>query len=122
MNFLKKDVKILGVNPYDKAHELARAITTTETYKKYIAAKEEIENNPEFIERILKFREKQIELNRLQMMGEETEQTLVTQVAEEFNQLNQIPQVANFFNAEVGFITLFNDIQQIIQQKIESGF
>ncbi len=119
---MKKDVKILGVNPYDKAHELARAITTTETYKKYIAAKEEIENNPEFIERILKFREKQIELNRLQMMGEETEQTLVTQVAEEFNQLNQIPQVANFFNAEVGFITLFNDIQQIIQQKIESGF
>ncbi len=112
----------MGVNPYDKAHELARVITNTEAYKKYIGAKQEIEGTPELIERILNFREKQIELNRLQMMGQEAEQALVAQVAEEFAQLNQIPQIANFFNAEVAFITLFNDIQQIIQQKIESGF
>ncbi len=112
----------MSVDPYNKAHELARAITKSQQYQDYTKAKKAIENDPEYINRILEFREKQIEINRLQMVGEEAGETLLMEVAQEFNQLNQIAEIANFFNCEERFITMFNDIQQILQQKIEGGF
>ena len=35
------------INPYDKAHELARAITDSEVYKRYVAAKLAVEQKPD---------------------------------------------------------------------------
>lgn len=112
----------MSVNPYDKAHELAKAITESEQYLNYVQAKEAVERNPEFREKILELRNKQMELNRAQMLGEDMGGDIVAQVTNEFAKLNQIEEIANFFNAEGHFITLFNDVQNIIQQKIEKGF
>ncbi|HBK54049.1 MAG TPA: hypothetical protein DDZ44_08950, partial [Syntrophomonas wolfei] len=37
-----------NVNSYDKAHELARAITKSEPYLNYCQAKKEVEKKPEW--------------------------------------------------------------------------
>ncbi len=111
----------MAVNPYDKAHELARAITESAQYLNYIEAQKVIENKPELKDKLLQLRSQQIELNRAQALGEEIDQELMVQVSSEFAKLNQIQELANFFAAEGQFIILFNDIQQIIQKKVEQG-
>lgn len=112
----------LPVNPYDKAHELAKAITDSEQYRNYVQAKKVVESNIELKEKVLALRNKQMELNRAQMLGEDVEGDFVAKITREFAELNQIKELADFFNAEGHFITLFNDIQGIIQNKIEQGF
>ncbi|NLJ72980.1 MAG: YlbF family regulator [Syntrophomonadaceae bacterium] len=108
-------------NPYDKAHELARAIMESEPYKAYVEAKQIIENNPDYKSQILIFRNKQMRLNEKQMRGEDLSEDEIAQITSDYQELNQIKELVDFFNAEMSFVTLFNDIQQIIQQKIDSG-
>jgi len=108
-------------NPYDKAHELARVITTSDVYLDYVAAKEEIEKNPEYKEKIYNIRSRQMELNKLQLLGEELPKDSVNEITLEFDKLNQINEIAEFFNAEGRFIQLFNDLQEIIQKAVAKG-
>ncbi len=109
-------------NPYDKAHELARAITGSEIYKRYVAAKSVVEKNPEYQEKILKIREQQMEFNRAQMLGQEVNSDSVLELSQMFAKANQIKEIAEFFNAEGAFIQMFNDMMEIIQNAVEVGF
>lgn len=122
---LNERILLIGViimaNPYDKAHELARAIMESEPYKAYVEAKQIIENNPDYKSQILIFRNKQMRLNEKQMRGEDLSEDEIAQITSDYQELNQIKELVDFFNAEMSFVTLFNDIQQIIQQKIDSG-
>ena len=119
-----KEVLILVdvINPYDKAHELARAVTGSEIYKRYVAAKLAIEKNPEYQEKILKIRNQQMEFNRAQMLGQEVNSDSVLELSQMFAKANQIEEIAEFFNAEGAFIQLFNDMMEIIQNAVEVGF
>jgi len=119
-----KEVFILAdvTNPYDKAHELARAITNSEVYTRYVAAKLAVEKNPDYQEKILKVRNQQMELNRAQMLGEEVNSDSVLELSQMFAKANQVEEIAEFFNAEGAFIQLFNDMMEIIQKAVEVGF
>ncbi len=105
-------------NPYDKAYELARAITDSDVYLDYIAAKERIEKHPEYKEKIYNLRNRQMELNKLKLLGEEMAGDSVNEITLEFAKLNQINEIAEFFNAEGCFIQLFNDLQEIIHKAV----
>ena len=107
------------VNPYDKAHELARAIKESDIFRSYIAAKNELEEKPEYKEKIYKLREKQIEINRAQVLGEEPAPQLMQELTLEFAKLNQKKEIASFFEAEGKFMQMFNDVQEIIQKSIK---
>ncbi|HZK44058.1 MAG TPA: YlbF family regulator [Syntrophomonadaceae bacterium] len=111
----------MAVNPYDIAHKLANAITDSEQYQDYVKAKQVIEINPDLMEKVLNLRTKQMGLNRAQMSGEEIPDDVMVQINDEFTELNQIKELADFFDSEGKFIVLFNDIQGIIQKKIEQG-
>ena len=110
------------INPYDKAHELARAITGSEVYTRYVAAKSAVEKIPEYQEKILEIRNQQMVFNRAQMLGEEVDSDSVLQLSQMFAKANQIKEIAEFFNAEGAFIQLFNDMMEIIQNAVEVGF
>ncbi len=118
-----KEVLILVdvINPYDKAHELARAVTGSEIYKRYVAAKLAIEKNPEYQEKILKIRNQQMEFNRAQMLGQEVNSDSVLELSQMFAKANQIEEIAEFFNAEGAFIQMFNDMMEIIQNAVQGG-
>lgn len=107
------------INPYDKAHELARAIKDSEIFRSYIEAKGQIEKNPEYKERILQIREKQMEINRAQVLGEEPAAGLIQNLTLEFAKLNQHREIASFFEAEARFIQMFDDVQEIIQKSMQ---
>lgn len=110
------------INPYDKAHELARALTDSEVYKRYVAAKSAVEKKPEYQEKILQIRNQQMVLNRAQMLGQEVDSDSVLELSQMFARANQVQEIAEFFNAEGAFIQMFNDIMEIIQNAVEVGF
>ncbi len=110
---------MVGSNPYDRAHELARAIKDSDVFRGYIAAKNEMEEKPEYKEKIFRLREKQIEINRAQVLGEEPAPALMQELTLEFAKLNQHKEIASFFEAEARFVQMFNDVQEIIQTSIK---
>lgn len=110
------------INPYDKAHELARAITGSEVYTRYVAAKSAVEKIPEYQQKILEIRNQQMIFNRAQMLGQEMDSDKVLELSQMFARANQIEEIADFFNAEGAFIQMFNDMMEIIQTAVEGGF
>ena len=110
------------INSYDKAHELARAITDSEVYNRYVNAKSAIEKNPEYQEMIINIRNQQMELNRAQILGQEVDSDSALELSQMFAKANQIEVIAEFFNAEGSFIQMFNDLMEIIQKAVEIGF
>lgn len=106
--------------PYDKAHELARAITESEIYQDFLNAMKLIEQNPTNKEKLISFRSKQVEINRMQMMGENVSEEKAKEVSQEYAKLSQDADLGKFLQAEGQFIQMFNDIQEIIQGTIES--
>ncbi len=113
---------MLNQNPYDKAHELARAIKDSETYQRYVQAQKQLQQNPEAEEKIRQFRNRQMEVNQAQILGQALDDDKVTQLTVEYAKLNTDKLIAEFFNAEGQFVQMFTDIQQIIQKSMESGF
>lgn len=110
------------MNPYDKAHELARAITGSEVYTRYVAAKSAVEKIPEYQQKILEIRNQQMIFNRAQMLGQEMDSDKVLELSQMFARANQIEEIADFFNAEGAFIQMFNDMMEIVQKAVEGGF
>lgn len=113
---------MLKQNPYDKAHELARAMKDSEIYQRYVLAQKQLKQNPAAEEKIRQFRIIQMEANQAQILGEAQADAKVTEVTLAYAKLNQDKSIAEFFNAEGLFVQMFSDIQQIIQKSIESGF
>jgi len=113
---------MVNLNPYDKAHELARAIKESETYQQYVAAQIQLNQNQEAKEKVVKFRSLQMEVNQAQILGQELPNDKVTQLSIEYAKLLREESIAEFFRTEGMFMQMFTDIQQIIQKSIESGF
>ncbi len=109
-------------NPYNKAHELVRAIMENETYQRYVTAQKRLAQNPEAIEKIRQFRSLQMEVNQAEFLGQPVADGKVQQITLDYAKLNQNKSIAELFQAEGMFMQMFTDIQQIIQKGIESGF
>ena len=61
------------MNPYDKVHELVKAIKESDEVKEYLEIKEEVYKDEKNKEMIKDFREKQMEVQSLLMQGQEAE-------------------------------------------------
>lgn len=109
-------------NPYDRAHELARAIKDSETYQQYLQAQKELEKYPEAKEKIIRFRTLQMEINQAHILGQTPDNEKVQQATVEYAKLNREKHIADFLKAEGMFMQMFQDIQEIIQKHLESGF
>lgn len=108
-----------GTNPFEKAHELAQAIRQSPTYGRYLAAKREIDKHPDYKDKILKIRGRQMELNRAQILGEELPLDSVTELSRELANLKQYAEIAEFFEAETRYINLFQRVQRLIEEDLE---
>lgn len=108
--------------PYEKAHELARSIRSSEVYQLYVKAQQELDRHPELKEKVSQFRIAQMEVNQAHLIGQDLPSDKVSQLSIEYAKLNRNEVVADFFRSEGLFIQMFTDLQQIIQKSIESGF
>lgn len=112
----------MGDNPYDKAHELVRAIKADGRYQSLVAAQRLLDSDPEAKKKLDLFRNMQMEVNQAEILGQPVADEQVQQVAVEYAKLSRNKIIAEVFDAEAAFIQLFSDVQQIIQKGLESDF
>ncbi|AVX21061.1 MAG: YlbF family regulator [Bacillota bacterium] len=105
------------VNVYDKAYELARALKASPEFLSYTKIKEKLEKDKETWQRIVDFRQKQLEIQARQLQGQKIEEEL-SQLQNLFNLLAANRDIAEFFQAEYAFSRLMFDIQKIIGEAV----
>ncbi|MDR1953415.1 MAG: YlbF family regulator [Clostridiales Family XIII bacterium] len=107
-------------NIHDMARELAAGIRNSDEYREYIAAKEKAAQNPELADALNDFQEKQFDLQRKQLSGEQLGPELMTQMRELSQILMKDPLAAEYIQAEVRFTLMVNDIYTILGEAVKS--
>ncbi len=105
-------------NVYDVARDLANGLKEVEEVKEYERIKEEISSNSDLVDMINDFREKQLQIQTRQMMGEELDQESLA----DFQKLSSVamanPKVAEYISAEYRVSILLQDIYKIIGEAV----
>lgn len=108
------------MNPYDKAHELARAIQESQEFQELKRAKEKVDQDPDAKRMLEDFHKRQWELQAKVMMG----QQLTNEEQEGLQKLQSVIQlhqaVSEYVQAEYRFSVIVNDIQTIIGETIQA--
>jgi len=101
-------------NPYDKARELIIAIKESPEYKDYIAAKERASVNQELVAALNDYQEKQFELQKKVMLGEEVEQDAMQHMQDLYQILASDPAAAAYLQAQMRFTMMVNDVYRVL--------
>ena len=107
------------MNPYDKVHELVRAIKDSEEAKEYLAIKEELFQDEKNKAMIKDFREKQVEVQSLLMQGKEAEPEKMEKLQNLYDILASNVKIKEFFDKEVRFDVMLSDIYKIIGEALK---
>ncbi len=107
------------MNPYDKVHELVRAIKDSREVKEYLEIKEELYKDEKTKGMIKDFREKQVEVQSLLMQGKEAEQEKMEKLQSLYSILASNVKVKEFFDKEVAFDVMMSDVYKIIGESMK---
>jgi cell fate (sporulation/competence/biofilm development) regulator YlbF (YheA/YmcA/DUF963 family) len=107
-------------NPYDKARELAAAIRESAEYKDYMMAKAKAQENPELVSVLNDYQEKQFELQKMQLVGEELGPEVMAQMQNLFQIISRDPAAAEYLNAQIRFAILANDVYSVLGDVLKS--
>ena len=107
------------MNPYDKVHELVKAIKESDEVKEYLEIKEEVYKDEKNKEMIKDFREKQMEVQSLLMQGQEAESEKMEKLQNLYQILASNVKVKEFFDREVRFDVMLSDIYKIIGEALK---
>lgn len=107
------------MNVYDLTHNLARGLRTSSEYKKYQEALSKIKGNKEKEKLLADFRKKQMEIQAMQMMGNEVPQEKMTELEKASEILNFHPAIKEFLEAEYYLGRVLSDVQKIIAESVE---
>ena len=107
------------MNPYDKVHELVRAIKESREVKEYLALKEELFADVKNKEMIKDFREKQVEVQTLLMQGKEADAEKMEKLQSLYQILASNPKIKEFFDKEVQFDVMLSDVYKIIGEALK---
>ena len=102
------------MNPYDKVHELVRAIKESDEVKNYTKIKEELYADDKNKEMIKNFRDMQTEVQSLLMQGKEADEQKMEKLQNLYQILVANPKIKEFFDKEVQFDVMLSDIYKII--------
>jgi len=106
-------------NPYDKARELTLAIKESQEYQDYIAAKERASENQELVVALNDYQEKQFELQKKTMLGEEIGQESMQQMQNLYQILARDPAAAAYLQAQIRFAMMVNDVYSTLGDVIK---
>ncbi len=107
------------MNVYDTANKLAGEIKLSQEYLDYKKAKEEVDKNPMFKEKVAKFEELRYVIQLETIKGEDQEKDKVEETKRLYAELVQDPMVKRYFEAEFKFSILLADINKIIAESVE---
>jgi cell fate (sporulation/competence/biofilm development) regulator YlbF (YheA/YmcA/DUF963 family) len=109
------------VNVHDKARELAEALTQSEEYRGYMEVKEKASVNAELSSAINDLHEKQFEMQKRQINGEEIGPDYLSQLQNLSQILMRDPLAAEYLQAEVRFTLMVNDVYEIIGAAVKTS-
>ncbi len=104
---------------YDKANELARALTESEEYKSYKVAKERVDRVDSAREMLKDFKKRQFELQAMQLSGQKPDEEKLSRLQSLYQVMVLNPDIAEYLQAEFKFNQMFSDIYSIIGKAVE---
>ena len=107
------------MNPYDKARELSIAIKESQEYQDYLAAKERASQNQELVAALNDYQEKQFELQKRTMLGEELGNEVVQQMQNLYEILARDPAAAAYLQAQVRFAMMVNEVYRVLSEVVK---
>lgn len=102
------------MNVYDSAHALARAIKESEDYNNYKKLSEEVKKNSILADQLKAFQEKQLSLQKAQMLGESLNQNEVDAAQKIYDEMMKDSVMAAYFAAEMKISQILGDVSKII--------
>ena len=108
-------------NVYDRAHDLARALSASTEYRQYEEGRKKLEANKENFKMLQDFRMKQLEIQQAQMMGQNVDAKM-KQLEQMYQVLSLNPAINEFLQMEMRFSRMMMDIQKIIGQAVGFNF
>ncbi len=104
---------------YDKANELAKALSDSVEYKSYRAAKEKVDRNSSSKDMLNDFKKMQFELQAMQLSGQKPDEAGLNRLQSLYQVLILNPDIAEYLKAEFAFNQMFSDIYNIIGKAVE---
>ncbi len=108
-------------NAYDLAHQLARAIKDSDEYKSYIEKKDALDQDEKNKKMVEDFQKQILELQLDYMSGKEIDENEIEKLGKLEEVLNLNPVINSYFQAELRFSKLVQDINNIIGDAIEDA-
>jgi len=102
------------MNIYDHAHELARAMKNSEEYQKYKELGKKVNSNEHCKSMMDDFRKRQMEVQSLQMMGQEVDEKKLKELEELHKIIMQNSLLSEYIHAEFKLSQLLKDIYKIL--------
>lgn len=106
----------LRLNPYDKAHELARSIRASDVFERAAKSKMAIDSDESALRMVQDFKRRQFQMQAKQMAGQTLTEDEMTQLQKltEVIQLNN--DVRNYLQADMELQVMLMDVQQILAE------
>lgn len=104
---------------YDRAHQLARALQNSPEYRQFKEAKDKVGNNLEYKRILADFHLKQLEIQTMQMMGQQIPPERMKEYEKMGELLSYHPLVRDYLQAEFRLMQIVADIQKILAQALD---
>lgn len=104
------------MNPYDIAHNLAKALRESPQFKEMKEAQAALKNDETGKKMLLDFRAEQVKMYKQQLSGTEPSADEKKKIENLFEVINMNVLIKRLLDAEYKVSTLLNDIQKIISE------
>ncbi|NMA91857.1 MAG: YlbF family regulator [Firmicutes bacterium] len=106
------------MNPYDLAHRLSKALKDSPQFANIRRAQEKIKGDPGAREMLMDFRNKQLQLQRQIIAGQEVTKEQEKELEKLHSIINMNLHVKEFIEAEYRLGTLMKDMEKIITDSV----
>jgi cell fate (sporulation/competence/biofilm development) regulator YlbF (YheA/YmcA/DUF963 family) len=107
------------MNPYDKAHELARALRDSQEFQALAEQKRRVDADPAVKKMLDDFRHRQLELETRRIMGEEITEADLEQMKRLHEVVTLNPIAREYLEAEYRFVVIYSDIHKILRDAVK---
>lgn len=105
-------------NVYDRAHELARALQSSEEALAVENAMKEIDSEPETKSMLNDFRTRQVELQQKMMTGAMPDPQEMEKMEQVYQVISMNPNIAKLFEAERRLAGIIQDVNKIVTDSL----
>lgn len=107
------------MNVYDQAYALVKALKESNEYKNFKKVKDLIDKDASAKKMLEDFLEKRLEIQRMELMGQEIPQRLMDEAERIEEIVSMHPKIAEYLRAEFTLMQILADIQKIIADGME---